>query len=146
MRYLAFVLALMGVASAASAQDAIPDLKGTWEGKGTSIVFGNNGHHPGAQTVTSPPRVSPFDFTFVIEGQDGHLAWGHSFSSMVSTHDPVAWAISADNKMIFGANHHGYFHLTVVSPDRMEMCYNHAGLDPTGSIVATCFMLDRKTK
>ena len=38
MRYLAFALVLVGVVTAARAQDAIPDLKGTWSGKGKSIV------------------------------------------------------------------------------------------------------------
>ena len=55
MRYLAFALVLVGVVTAARAQDAIPDLKGTWSGKGKSIAFGNNPHHPGSQTVASPP-------------------------------------------------------------------------------------------
>ena len=58
MRYLVFALMLLGTAAtAARAQDAIPDLKGTWSGKGQAIVFGNNPHHPGPQTVNSPPRV-----------------------------------------------------------------------------------------
>src|ERR1700720_2910732 len=52
MRCLVFALALLGAAAtAAPAQDAIPDLKGTWTGKGKSIVFGNHPHHPGAQTA-----------------------------------------------------------------------------------------------
>ena len=33
MRYLALALVLVGVVTAARAQDAIPDLKGTWSGK-----------------------------------------------------------------------------------------------------------------
>ena len=48
MRCLVFALALLGAAAtAAPAQDAIPDLKGTWTGKGKSIVFGTHAHHPG---------------------------------------------------------------------------------------------------
>jgi hypothetical protein len=58
MRYLAFALVLVGVMTAARAQDAIPDLKGTWSGKGKSIVFGNNPHHPGSQTVAIVRRAS----------------------------------------------------------------------------------------
>ena len=70
MRYLAFVLAVVGaITAAARAQDAIPDLKGAWSGKGKSIVFGNNPHHPGSQTVASPPRLRDFEFTFVVDGQ-----------------------------------------------------------------------------
>ena len=50
MRHLVFALALLGAtATAAQAQTAIPDLKGTWSGKGKSIVFGSHAHHPGSQ-------------------------------------------------------------------------------------------------
>ena len=55
MKGFIFALVLLGVfATTARAQDAIPDLKGTWSGKGKAIVFGNNLHHPGSQTVTDP--------------------------------------------------------------------------------------------
>ena len=47
MKSFALALALLsGAATAAIAQDAIPDLKGTWSGKGKSLVFGSNPHHP----------------------------------------------------------------------------------------------------
>jgi hypothetical protein len=77
MRWLAFALVLAGAVTAARAQDAIPDLKGTWSGKGKSIVFGNNAHHPGSQAISNSPRVRDFEFTFVVDGQEGRLAWGH---------------------------------------------------------------------
>ena len=83
MRYLVFALALLGAsATVAHAQDAIPDLKGTWSGKGKSIVFGNHPHHPGAQTPNDPPRVRDIEATYVVEGQDGRLAWGRSASAI----------------------------------------------------------------
>src|SRR6476661_3524107 len=101
MRRLFLIMALLGIGTAAAtAQDAIPDLKGTWSGKGKSIVFGNNPHHPGAQSAANPPRVRDFEFTFVVDGQDGQLLWGHSFSSIATTNEPFAWAISSDNKTI----------------------------------------------
>jgi hypothetical protein len=143
MRYLAFALVLVGMATAARAQDAIPDLKGTWSGKGQSIVFGHNPHHPGSQAVTSPPRVRDFDFTFVVDGQTGRLAWGHSFSRVSTTPVPFAWAISANNKTIVGANTHGSFQMTIMSPAQIEMCYSNTGLSHDGSIVATCYMMER---
>ncbi len=140
MRYFAFVLAMMGAITAARAQDAIPDLKGTWLGKGKSIVYGNNPRHPGSQTVASPPRVRDFEFTFVVDGQDGRLVWGHSLSTVANTNEPFAWAISADNKSIIGADTDGYYQMTIMSSDRIEMCYAHSGSSPSGSIVATCVM------
>ena len=66
-RYV-FALAILGaVATPVHAQDAIPDLKGTWTGKGKSIVFGNNAHHAGKQTITNPPRVRDIEAIHVVD-------------------------------------------------------------------------------
>jgi hypothetical protein len=146
MRYLAVSLVLVGAAMAAQAQTAPPDLRGTWKGQGKSVVYGSNPHHPGSQGVSSPPRVRDYEFTFVIDGQDGRLVWGHSLSKTAATNEPFAWAFAADGKTIVGADTDGYFNLTVQSADRLELCYAHAGLSPTGSIVATCLMVDREKK
>ena len=143
MKYLALALALIGIATVARAQDAIPDIKGTWSGKGKSIVFGTNPHHPGGQTAASPPRVRDFEFTFVVDGQDGRLAWGHSLSTAATTNEPFGWAISADNKTIIGVDTDGYFNMNILAPDRIEMCYAHNGLSPSGSMVATCYVMTR---
>jgi hypothetical protein len=144
MRWYVFALALLGaVATTARAQDAIPDLKGTWSGKGKSIVFGNNLHHPGTQSTTDPPRVRDIEATYVVDGQDGRLAWGRSSSTAADTREPFAWAISSDNKTILGADVDGYFRIVLVSPDRMEKCYTQDGSGPTRSIVAACYMMDR---
>lgn len=143
MRYLAFAFILLGFATTAHAQ-SIPDIKGTWSGKGRSIVFGNNPHHPGDQSAVSPPRVREYEFSFVVDGQDGRLAWGHSLSTIATTNEPFAWAIANDNKTIVGADTDGYFHLTVLSADQIELCYAHNGLSPSKSIVATCYVMERK--
>jgi len=144
MRYLVFALMLLGTAAtAARAQDAIPDLKGTWSGKGMAIVFGNNPHHPGSQTATDQPRVHEIEAKYIVEGQDGRLAWGRSSSTVADTKEPFAWAIASDNKTIIGADMDGYFRITLVSPDRIEKCYTHNGTSPSRSIVATCYMMDR---
>src|ERR1700730_6791216 len=143
MRCLVFALALLAAAAtAARAQDAIPDLKATWSGKGKSIVFGSHPHHPGSQTTADPPRVRDIEATHIVEGQDGRLAWGHSSSAVADTKEPFAWAISSDNKTIVGADVDGYFRITLVSPDRMEKCYTHNGKRPSLSIVATCYVMD----
>ena len=144
MRCFVFALALLGTAAtAARAQDAIPDLKGTWSGKGKSIVFGSHPHHPGSQTTADPPRVRDIEATHIVEGQDGRLAWGRSSSAVADTKEPFAWAISSDNKTIVGADMDGYFRITLVSPDRMEKCYTHNGTSQSRSIVATCYVMDR---
>ena len=144
MKCAIVVLLLAGaVATATRAQDAIPDLRSTWSGKGKSIVFGNNPHHPGIQAATDAPRVRDIEATYVVDGQDGRLVWGRSSSTAANTQEPFAWAIASDNKTIMGADVDGYFHITLVSPDRMEKCYVHNGLSPSKSIVATCHTMDR---
>jgi hypothetical protein len=142
MRRVLLTLTLLGIA-AANAQDAIPDLKGTWTGKGKSIVFGNNPHHPGTQTATDPPRVRDIEAIYVIDGQDGRLVWGRSSSTAANTQEPLAWAIAADNKTIVGADMDGYYHINLLSPDRMEKCYVQNGLSPTRSVVASCHVMER---
>ncbi len=108
MRHLVFALALLGATvTGAQAQTAIPDLKGTWSGKGKSIVFGSHAHHPGSQTPNDPPRVRDIEATYVVEGQDGRLVWGRSASAVADTKEPFAWAISSDNKTIVGADMDG---------------------------------------
>jgi hypothetical protein len=144
MRYLVFALALLGAAATSTrAQDAIPDLKGTWSGKGKSIVFGTHEHHPGSQTAADPPRVRDIEATHTVEGQEGRLAWGRSSSAVADTKEPFAWAIVSDNKTIIGADMDGYFRITLVAPDRIEKCYVHNGVGPTHSIVAACHMMER---
>jgi hypothetical protein len=143
MKYSLFVLTLLGIsATAVCAQDAIPGLKGTWSGKGRSIVFGSNAYHPGTQTAADSPRIHDIEVTHTV-GQDGRLAWGHSSSTVADTKEPFAWVISSDNKSIIGSDADGYFRITLNSADRMEKCYVHNGTSPTRSIVATCYMMDR---
>ncbi len=115
MRWFVFALVLLGTAATvARAQDAIPDLKGTWTGKGKSIVFGTNPHHPGSQTTADPPRVRDIEATYIVDGQDGRLAWGRSASAVANTMEPFAWAMASDNKTIVGADMDGYFRITLV--------------------------------
>ena len=144
IRYL-LTLAILGfVVSPLNAQDAVPDLKGTWTGKGKSIVFGSHAHHPGKQTIDSAPRIRDIETTHVVEGQDGRLLWGRSSSTAADTKEPFAWAIASDNKSIVGADMDGYFLITLVSPDRMDKCYAHNAVGGGKSVVATCYAMDRK--
>jgi hypothetical protein len=144
MKYLMLAVMLFGAsATAARAQDAIPDLKGTWSGKGKVFVFGTHAHHPGSQAATEPPRLREIEATHVVEGQDGRVAWGRSSSAVADTKEPFSWAISSDNKSIVGADMDGYFRITLLAPDRMEKCYVHNATSPSRSIVATCYEMNR---
>lgn len=107
------------------------------------MSFGNNRYHPGSQTTTSPPRVRDIEATHVVEGQEGRLVWGRSSSSVADTKEPFAWTIASDNKTILGADMDGSFHITLISPDRMEKCYTQNATSPSKSIIATCHRMDR---
>src|SRR5262249_3512892 len=72
---------------------------------------------PSAQTATDPPRVRDIEATYIVDGQDGRLAWGRSSSTAANTQEPFAWAIASDNKTIVGADMDGYFRITLISPD-----------------------------
>ena len=87
------------------------------------------------QQRSSSRLTSHFQFTarsrlrvhFRNRCQEGRLAWGHSLSTVASTNEPFAWAISADNKSVVGADTDGYFQMTVMSPGRIEMYHSHNG-------------------
>ena len=143
MRYVATALAVLLSTMAAQAQ-TVPDLKGTWTGKGKSVVYGTNPHHPGSAPNENTPRIRDYDFTMVVTGQDGPLVWGQNHSGVSATPEPFAWAIASDGKTIVGTDTDGYYRITLVSADRLELCYTHAGTSPTKSIVAACGMYDRK--
>jgi hypothetical protein len=121
---------------------SLPDLKGTWSGSFKTAILGSNPHHPGTQTATDPPRVRQIDFTFEIEGQDGRLVWGKSWSSP-ERKEPFVGTISADRKTILGADTDGSINADISNPSLMDLCYTQTGLGPSHAIVATCGELKR---
>jgi hypothetical protein len=143
MRILIAAVACV-LASAAFAQEAVPDLTGTWVGTSKSVVFGQNKFHPGSETLTAPPRVRELDYTMEIAGQDGRLFWGEAWSNAdPQVRDTLALALAADGRTIVGADNDGAHYMTLVSPDRIERCYAHPGTSPSGSIVAACGFYER---
>ena len=144
MTRLILALLLLGAAAQARAQDPTPDLRGTWSGKGKVVVFGANPHHADGQAAGDRPRVREIEATHVVEGQDGRLLWGYSFSKAAPAREPFAWAMSRDVRSIVGGDMDGYFHITLITPDRMEKCYAHNGVSPSRSVVATCYEMQRQ--
>ena len=143
MRLVVLALALLFAATSAQAQ-TVPDLKGTWTGKARNLVYGANHHHPGASADASTPRIREIEITYVITGQDGPLIWGHVVSNVAQAPEPMAWSIASDGKTIIGADTDSYYHMTLASADRLEVCYAHNGLSPSKSIVVGCAPLSRK--
>ena len=144
MNHLIVALTLLATGAAHAQDPAIPDLRGTWTGKGKAIVWGTHPHHPGSQTPNESPRVREIEATHVVEGQDGRVAWGRSSSAAADIKEPFAWAMTSDNRSIVGADMDGYFRITMMTPDRMEKCYVHNGVSPSRSIVAACYLMERR--
>ena len=135
---------VIGASVSAFAQDAVaPDLVGTWSGATRTVIFGHNSHHPGSETVASPPRVRDITYLYAFEGQDGVLLWGQSWSDPEKK-EPFAASIAPDGKTIVGSDTDGSFIMTIASPDRLELCYTHSALGPSQSIVTSCGVLERQ--
>jgi hypothetical protein len=137
---MALALMLAVIPLAADAQDAIPQLKGTWKGSGKILLFGTTEHLSG-----SPQNaiVRDLEVTHTVTGQDGRLIWGTTSSANNDSKEPFAWALAADNRSIIGADTDGYYRITIVSADRIEKCYAQSATGSRHAIVATCFMMDR---
>ena len=143
MRIVAAAL-LATLATAANAEDAIPDLTGMWVGTSKAVVFGSNQFHPGSQTAADPPRVREQEYAMEITGQDGRVFWGAAWATAnPASKETIALALAADGKTIVGADHDGAHTMTLVSPDRIERCYGHPATSPSGSIVAACGFYER---
>ena len=136
-------VALLTTALTASAQTT-PDFKGRWSGQWKTVVFGQNQHHPGPGSPADTPRIREIPFTLEIEGQDGRLLWGKSWSN-AERKEPFAAMIGPDGKTIIGSDTDGSLLITIIGPDQLDACYTHSGLGPSQSIVASCGMLQRST-
>ena len=114
------VIAVLATTVAAGAQ-AVPDLKGTWSGQWRTVIYGTNPHHPAPGTPAGAPRIREITFTMEIEGQDGRLLWGKSWSNP-DRKEPFAATIAPDGKII-GSDMDGSLSMSIAAPDRLDaMC------------------------
>ena len=139
MSKYAWIVVLVGLATpvAASTETAIPDLRGTWKGESQSIVLGGTPHHP---KQAAEPRLTSVAFTLVIDKQDGRRFAG-TFSS--ARHSETIIAVISRTGTIYMVDDDGYNVATMLSPDRMEICYLHLS---SGSRIASCTELSRQPK
>ena len=114
---LAVMLATLASIPAA-AQGGFPNLVGTWKGDSESIVLsGGNAHHPGKSPA---PRMSSVPFTLVIDKQGGRRISG-TFAS--ARHKEIVIAVISRNGAIYMVDDDGYTFGTMISPNRLELCY-----------------------
>lgn len=135
------ILAMAMTCAVAHAEN-LPDLKGTWSGPFKTVILGNNPRYPGNETIIDPPRILPVEITFEIEGQDGRLAWGKSWSDL-ERKEPFVGTITADGKRFLGADSNSSIDADISNPELLDVCYTQTGLSETHSIVASCGQIRR---
>lgn len=122
----------------AAAQQAAPDLRGTWKGQSESVVFGGGNPHHAPTGGPAAPRYTSVPFTLVIDKQDGRRFSG-TFASARSNETVVAVLSRAGT--IYLVDDDGYTTGTLLAPNRMELCYMH--LSPA-SRIASCTELTKQ--
>ena len=122
----------------ASAETAIPDLRGTWTGESESIVLGGANPHHATGTPAPEPRFSGIAFTMTIDKQDGRRFSGKFTSARTS--DTIIAVLSRSGS-IYMVDDDGYTVGTMLAPNRMELCYMH--LAPATRVVSCTEMTKR---
>jgi hypothetical protein len=106
-----------------SAQDSIPDLRGTWKGQSESVVFGAGAHpHHRSGSHEGATRFTSQTFTMTIDQQDGRRFSG-TFAS--DRHRETLVGVVSRSGTIFIVDDDGYNLATLFAPNRLEMCYLH---------------------
>jgi ApbE family len=139
--WIAPIAALLVTTTVAAAQSPIPSLKGTWKGTGKILLFGTTEYLSGSPKKEA--AVRDLEVTHTVLGQDGRLIWGTTSAGNNDVKEPFAWAVTADNKTIIGADTDGYYRITILSPDQMEKCYVQNAASSRQAIVASCFVMSR---
>jgi hypothetical protein len=129
--------AMLAAVTAAAAETAIPDVRGTWKGESETIIRGaGNPHH--ASPKAASPRLNSIAFTLTVKQQDGRRFSG-TFSSALGN-DPVI-AVISHTGAIYMVDDDGYTVGSMLAPNRMELCYMQ--LSPK-SRIASCTVLTKQ--
>ena len=129
-------LAILTTTAAATAQTAVPDMRGTWKGNSESIIMGaGNPHHA---APPSGPRMNSIAFTMTIDKQDGRRFSG-TFSS-ARGNDPVI-AVISQNGTVYLVDDDGYSFGTMLAPNRIELCYM---MQSPATRIASCTELTKQ--
>src|SRR5215207_2683471 len=138
MSKFASIMALTGLitATAAPAQTAVPDLRGTWKGESETIILGAGNPHHAAPPATAP-RLNSVPFTLTIDKQEGRRFSG-TFSSSLGSETVIA--VISQSGTIYMVDDDGYNVATMLAPNRLEVCYL---LQSASSRIASCTELTK---
>ncbi len=130
-------LAVLTSVSASVAQNAIPDLRGTWKGESETIIFGGgNPHH--AAPASNTPRLNSAAFTLTVDKQDGRRFSG-TFSSARGNETVVA--VISRTGAIYLVDDDGYTVGAMTAPNKLELCYMSLS---NASRIASCTELTKQ--
>jgi len=141
MRKLSWIVTLAALAAVPTAapteaETMVPEMRGTWKGDSHSIVLGGGPHHP--VTKSAEPQLTSVPFTLFIDRQDGRRFSG-TFAS--SEHNETVIAVVSRAGTFLMADDDGYNIGTMLTPDRMEICYLHSS---AAKRIASCTELTRQ--
>ena len=109
------IVLVASMTGAATAQSAVPDLRGTWKGESETVILGGgNPHHPAGRPE---PRYASVPFTMTIDKQDGRRFSG-TFSSARSTETIIG--VVSRSGTIHMVDDDGHNTGTLLAPNRME--------------------------
>ena len=133
------MLAMLGGAGAALAQDGAPDITGTWMGTFTGGVRGGGGQL--AETTRPGTFVQPGDnvYTLTISEQQGRGFTGTWAANVGS--EPIQGVIRLDNRTILTVDSDSSQTGTLLSETEMEFC-NHTITE--SDRFTFCFLLEKQ--
>ncbi len=117
-----FFAVILTISCSAFAEDAVPDLKGVWEGTTYSIKYHpSSGHEMEHRPAGHSGEVLPIKFTFTIDFQDKRIFTGILASATFK--ETIAGAISLDNQSLYLTDQDSTFFGKILSPDRFELIW-----------------------
>jgi hypothetical protein len=139
LKFFSIIAFIILAIAPATAQNSIPDLRGTWKGHSESVVWGTGNHHHGSgRPQSEPPRFHSVAFTLKVAKQQGRRFYGVWSSAGGS--EILVGVISHDGT-IYMADDDGYSTAKMLDPNQFEICYLHVGLD---SRIASCAVMKKQ--
>ena len=111
------IAALLALATVASAQTNVPDLKGSWSGTAEIVHRSDLAEHI---APSAKPAFVTLPFTITIEQQEGRGFAGSLASARAS--DPLIGRMRSDGRRLHMVDNDGTLTGELVGPDEMEVC------------------------
>ena len=131
---LALIISVVWPMGSACAGDAVPDLRGTWNGSELGVMLGDEKANLTVEADTHP-RVQDLPIELIIDFQDGRALAGtkrHKFGT-----DRFVAVIRRDNRTIHGTDAEGDMDLIILPNGELDSCYTehdpHRALASCGS-------------